>query len=287
ALDLTAAEPTAYDRAAAIEAYLRTFPYTLDLPAPPLGRDVADYFLFDLQRGYCDYYATAMVVLARAAGLPARIVTGYAQGNYDSRQGGYVVTEADAHSWVEVYFPGVGWAEFEPTAGRPAIEREATQPEDLIPISKAIPPSEIRQPADWTRVTGLSAGLLLLLVLLAVLAQVADTQYLLHKAPVDTAARLYARLRRSGARLAVPTLPGDTPYEYEAAFSRRTAVLPTGKIKGRLFRPIGEEVNRLVDLYARASYSPHPPDTAELRRAIRAWLRLRWRLAFARMVKRR
>jgi hypothetical protein len=62
---------------------LREIPYTLDIPAPPEGRDVVDYFLFDLRKGYCDYYATSMAVLARAAGLPARLVAGYANGSYD------------------------------------------------------------------------------------------------------------------------------------------------------------------------------------------------------------
>ncbi len=120
AQQLTAGQPTAYDKAAALQAYLRGFPYSLDVPAPPVGRDVADYFLFDLQRGYCDYYATAMAVLGRAAGLPTRLVMGYASGSYDAQSRSYQVTEADAHSWTEIYFPGYGWVEFEPTASRPA-----------------------------------------------------------------------------------------------------------------------------------------------------------------------
>jgi hypothetical protein len=102
AREITAAATTPYDRARAIESYLRAFPYTLDLPAPPPQRDVADYFLFDLQKGYCDYYATAMVVMARAADLPARLGTGYAEGRYDINTARYTITEADAHSWVEV-----------------------------------------------------------------------------------------------------------------------------------------------------------------------------------------
>jgi transglutaminase-like putative cysteine protease len=66
-----------YERAKAIENHLReNYPYDLDVPPPPEGRDVADYFLFDLKKGYCDYYASAMVVLARSSGLPARFVSG-------------------------------------------------------------------------------------------------------------------------------------------------------------------------------------------------------------------
>ncbi|HJR81261.1 MAG TPA: transglutaminase-like domain-containing protein, partial [Anaerolineales bacterium] len=67
--EITKDELTAYDKAKAIEAYLRSYPYDLEVPVPPEDQDVADYFLFDLKKGYCDYYATAMVVLARASGL--------------------------------------------------------------------------------------------------------------------------------------------------------------------------------------------------------------------------
>ena len=65
AFEITVNQTNPYDQAAAIETYLRQYPYTLDVPAPPAGRDQADFFLFDLQQGYCDYYATTMVVLAR------------------------------------------------------------------------------------------------------------------------------------------------------------------------------------------------------------------------------
>ena len=82
---------------------------------------MADYFLFDLKQGYCDYYATSMVVLARAAGLPARLVVGYANGSYDHERAQYIVTENYAHSWVEIYFADIGWVEFEPTSSQPVI----------------------------------------------------------------------------------------------------------------------------------------------------------------------
>ena len=84
AQEITRGQTTPYDKAHAIEAYLRGYPYDLDVPTPPVGHDVADYFLFDLREGYCDYYATAMVVLARVNGVPARFVSGYAPGYYDA-----------------------------------------------------------------------------------------------------------------------------------------------------------------------------------------------------------
>ncbi len=94
---------------------MREFPYTLDVPVPPADKDVVAYFLFDLQEGYCDYFATAMAVLARSAGLPARVVGGYATGAYHEEEHLFTVTAAEAHTWVEIYFFGIGWVEFEPT----------------------------------------------------------------------------------------------------------------------------------------------------------------------------
>ena len=128
ARDLTAAQPTPYDRAVAIQDYLRReMRYSLEVKSPPYDRDVVDYFLFDSKEGFCDYYATAMVVLARSAGIPARVAVGYATGTFDPRQGKYTVLQSDAHAWPELYFPGIGWVEFEPTASMPEIPRPAAR----------------------------------------------------------------------------------------------------------------------------------------------------------------
>lgn len=124
ARELTNGKPSMYAKAQAIEGYLRTFEYDLTVSAPPADVvDVADYFLFELQRGYCDYYATAFVVIARSVGLPARFATGFAPGNWNPEDGRWTITEAEAHSWPEVYFPDYGWIPFEPTAGRPELAR--------------------------------------------------------------------------------------------------------------------------------------------------------------------
>ena len=87
AVEVVGDAETRYDGAKAIEYYLRAYTYTLDLPEPPTNRDLVDYFLFERQEGYCDYYASAMVVMARAVGIPARLASGYAQGTYDPRRG--------------------------------------------------------------------------------------------------------------------------------------------------------------------------------------------------------
>ena len=123
-----------YDKATAIEAYLRRIPYDLSINAPPAGRDAVDWFLFDKQRGYCDYYASAMTVLCRAVGIPARLAQGYARGEYESSVRGYRVRESDAHSWPEVYFPYCGWIEFEPTMAQPLISRVSPDEEAADPL---------------------------------------------------------------------------------------------------------------------------------------------------------
>ncbi len=281
ARDLTATAPTPYDRARAIETYLRNFPYNLDLPSPPGDRDVVDYFLFDLQQGYCDYYATAMVVLARAAGIPARLAVGYFSGTYQEADGRYIVTEADAHSWVEIYFPHYGWIEFEPTAGRSPIVR----PEDVPPIV----PSELETPepiidtlAKQSRLwwLGLLGGLILP-GLAGIVWSLADSWRLRHLRPAVAVAILNQRLYRHGRWLGVPVRPGDTSYEFAASFAGRMASLARDRRWSRLLAPSASEVCWLTDLYVQLSYSPHSPNTTDQAQAIRVWWRLRRRLWLA------
>jgi hypothetical protein len=91
----------AYDKAEAIQAFLRTFPYDEQIPSPPDDRDGVEYFLFDLRRGYCDYFASAMVVMLRAEGVPARLVSGYAGGVLNPETGRFEVRQNVAHTWPE------------------------------------------------------------------------------------------------------------------------------------------------------------------------------------------
>ncbi|MFN3930015.1 MAG: transglutaminase-like domain-containing protein, partial [Thermoflexus sp.] len=131
---------TPYDKAAALEAWLRrNIRYNENIPAPPPGRDGVVYVLFDIRQGYCDYYASAMAVMARALGIPARVVSGYAQGEW-MPDGRYRVRQRDAHTWVEIYFPGYGWVEFEPTAAQPPILRPR-HPLSLTPTPPAPEPA--------------------------------------------------------------------------------------------------------------------------------------------------
>jgi len=115
ARQITASAKTPYDQAAALESYLRTrFAYSLDLRRDP-GADPLAHFLFVRRAGHCEYFASAMTVMLRSLGVPARYVNGFLPGEYNDVAGDYIVRASDAHSWVEVYFPGYDWVTFDPT----------------------------------------------------------------------------------------------------------------------------------------------------------------------------
>ncbi|MDR1000183.1 MAG: transglutaminase-like domain-containing protein [Clostridiales bacterium] len=114
AFDITKDADNNYDKARAIEAYLAVFPYTLTPDEVPEGEDFVDYFLFEGKEGYCTYYASAMAVLCRVIGLPAKFMEGYVMPA-EKTNGVYEITGMQSHAWVEVFFEGFGWARFEPT----------------------------------------------------------------------------------------------------------------------------------------------------------------------------
>lgn len=122
-------EKSVYDQATAIESYFsyNGFRYSRsEVGYPKEGQDYVDHFLFDTKVGYCDNFSTAMVVMLRTQGIPARWVKGFAQGDVVEQQDGVVhtaVTNNNAHSWVEAYMPGVGWMQFEPTIGFAGFEQ--------------------------------------------------------------------------------------------------------------------------------------------------------------------
>jgi protein-glutamine gamma-glutamyltransferase len=117
--------PDGYDKARAIESYLRdSYAYSLDLKAT--GEEPLSDFLFRVQAGHCEYFATAMAVMLRTQGIASRIVNGFLPGEYNDAAAAYTVRQSDAHSWVEVYFPKTSsWVTFDPTppAGRTARTR--------------------------------------------------------------------------------------------------------------------------------------------------------------------
>ncbi|MFO7625078.1 MAG: transglutaminase-like domain-containing protein [Anaerolineales bacterium] len=152
-----------YDIAVAITEYLRTYEYSEIIDAPPLNQEVVDWWLFDYGKGFCQYYATSQVILLRILGIPARYAVGYAEGELQGEGdeditgmpstalddfvdvgGTYVVRQRDSHAWPEVYFPEIGWVEFEPTASQLRIFRPSGVTQDEAELT----PAEVERDAQ-------------------------------------------------------------------------------------------------------------------------------------------
>lgn len=129
AAEIAAPYDNPYDQVEAVTQWLReNITYQDTVPVPPQSRDIVDWLLFDLKQGFCNYYATAEIVLLRSLGIPARLAVGYAQGELDPQTGQFIVRQRDAHAWPEVYFQGYGWIEFEPTLNQRPLRRLAGVP---------------------------------------------------------------------------------------------------------------------------------------------------------------
>ena len=117
---MTKDAPTAYDKVLALEAWLAAnTTYRLDVAPPPDGADAVDQFLFVDRQGFCEQIATALTVMLRTLGIPARLAVGFVPDHRDPVSGDWVVLDKGAHAWVEVLWPGVGWQGFDPTADVP------------------------------------------------------------------------------------------------------------------------------------------------------------------------
>jgi transglutaminase-like putative cysteine protease len=123
AVTITDGQQTQYDQVVAITNYLRkAITYQAVIPNPPANRDPIDWFLFDYKKGFCNYYASAEVLMLRSIGIPARMAVGYAEGTSDQNEVSFKVKEHDSHAWPEVFFTNAGWVEFEPTSSQPPTD---------------------------------------------------------------------------------------------------------------------------------------------------------------------
>jgi len=289
---ITLSYDTPYDKANAIESFLRSeIEYNEKIEAPPTDRDPVDYILFDLKQGYCDYYATAMAVMLRSVGIPARIVSGYAQGHYDPDKQAYVVLLQDAHTWVEVYFPRYGWVEFEPTAAQPVIVRPV-EPDDITLsdqgsggnqnlgseldrmdrmeelLDEGISPDTGSVSLSfWTRLAPTKPGSWvfggLVLILLAGM-----TVWMMRRRQtlrLSSTGSIYHNMVRLAGWAGASTHLSQTPYEHAEALGR---VVPEGE------RP----AQRIAGVYARERYGHKSPDDREQAKTNQDWRELRPRL---------
>jgi len=279
---------TPYDKAKAIESYLReNYKYNLDVTTP-VGLDPLDYFLFVSKQGYCEFFASAMGDMLRSLGIPTRLVNGFGPGTYDTTTNAWIVRGEDAHTWVESYFPGFGWITFEPTAdgvytpisrgssGTNTCSRDSNcdnpggtgaggatgppvKPGDVGPQADpgALPGGTgafkfgVPDAGTLTKIVGVLLALMLLVFAIA-------ARYLRPRKVATVWKRTLVLARLAGAERRL----GETPLE----LGRRLA---------RTFPEASGPVRSLADGFVVAAYAP--PDLAESARAsvMDAWAALR------------
>jgi transglutaminase-like putative cysteine protease len=154
--EVVAGAATPYEKAVRVERWLEENKgYSLDVDRP--SGSVADSFLFEMERGYCTYYATTMVTMLRTEGIPARFVTGYTTGQRVAEDQ-WVVRALDSHAWVEVYFPDVGWVQFDPTPGGPRSSFESDRLEEARDQGAEDVDAAGSEEGTWTPTPGPDTG---------------------------------------------------------------------------------------------------------------------------------
>jgi transglutaminase-like putative cysteine protease len=172
AAQVTAGLDNPYDKVEAVTNFLRNhLTYAETVPVPPSGQEPIDWILFDHRQAFCNYYASAEIIMLRSLGIPARLAVGYSEGErtslldldsipslgpgrenvpqeIDTAGNLYTVRHRDAHAWPEVFFPGLGWVEFEPTVSQLPIFRPAggitpESQEDPVPENSSLTPEEL------------------------------------------------------------------------------------------------------------------------------------------------
>ncbi|HET8569764.1 MAG TPA: transglutaminase domain-containing protein [Candidatus Limnocylindria bacterium] len=275
-----------YDKAETIETWLRqTYRYSTVVKTPPAGRDPIDYFLFDLKEDFCEYFASAMIMMLRELGVPARYVQGYTTGTFDPETGRYVVREQNAHAWVEVFFPQYGWVEFEPTPSETVFFREddialgngespsgsgedgdgraVNDPDrDLIRDDEGAFPEDtgiFGVPGDLARLDPRPAIVALILVLIGMVAAFIRFQWRFRGLPPLEAA--WGKTRLLGSYAGHLPAPSQTAYEYADSLARS-------------FPGTAEPARTLAHVRVLDRYSPAGTTDDQREEAVTAWHRI-------------
>ncbi len=266
---LTANTTNPYDAAVAIETYLRLIPYDEKIASQEPGADRVERFLFQTRRGYFDYHASAMTVMLRSIGIPARMATGYTvRERLENSQ--YILREKHIYSWPEVYFTGIGWVQFNPTPNLPTISRPldsaseggpvaaGPDPGDLIPdpgLEELFPDSGAGSAFDEGGNGFNSSPWLIAMGCLALLALASRIVWERTLAGLPEQARLWEKTRRFAIAAGLGPQEEQTPRE----FASRTdgAISAAGR------------VSRLARAYERVRYSSAPDIDAEERASLR------------------
>ena len=251
AAQLTAPFASPFDKTIAVRDYLRqNITYNDQIAAPPDAAEPVHYTLFESKEGYCNYYASAMAVMLRSQGIPARVISGYAQGDYDEESRSYRVRANNAHTWVEVYFPGFGWIQFEPTVSIPTVDfPETAEGGDAFaspgldipePLELEEDPRALIEDELQTTLDGDLAGqegtfwadfpiwqTVLATVILLGAAGVLFAAYSVNQRVEGDIDRSYQRLGFWATLLGIFYGPSETPYERA---EKMTAVVPKGRL---------------------------------------------------------
>jgi len=252
---ITKDSSTTYDKAKAIESYLRQFEYTLDIPTPNPNIDVVDYFLFDLQKGYCDYFASAMVILSRAANIPARIVVGYATGQYDYARQMFVVTEENAHAWPEIYIPPYGWVPFEPTTSLIPFSWDTYTDYPLTVPNENDPGDMVNEESSiWLNLLILAGSIIVLLVagFIWYRLSTSKTRKLQLNHQIE---KIYQRMKRHLTGVFISPKPSITPLELQQDIVDFLNKQQSSRLGQQLIRLINKNIQNITDLYIQGIYS--------------------------------
>ena len=284
---LTASTVTPFDKARAVQAYLRgpNFVYSQDIEAPPTTSDGVDHFLFETRTGYSDYFASAMVVLLRAAGVPARIAVGYAPGDYNREEGYTSVKDSDSHAWAQTYFPKYGWIDFEPTPEWSVHQRRSFSELGDELISDRV--SNLAERDDTPlfpgaldeleeRVSGGDATLgssswdpvrlaIIVLIGLGALASLWLVLVMVWNIGLGKASsveRAYTKMSRLGTLSGTRRYPHQTPVEYAAALGHAVPAVATG-------------ARHIAWAFSNNRYGGRAPDEEEQRTLEQIWKSIR------------
>lgn len=261
---ITAGAPTTYDKVLALERWLATHTeYSLDIPALPRGKDAVDQYLFVDRKGFCEQIGTSLVVMLRELGVPARLAVGYAPGERNPFTGLYEVKASDAHAWAEVYFPGIGWQGFDPTAEVPLAGDSQIDSAGTGALSYLS--SRLDIPGELLAGLSIVAGL----VGLAFALRSVRRRPRAIAISRSWASQRLARLEALGTRRGRPRAPSETTPTFVRAL-------------GSLAPEYGSDLVRVGSVIDAAMFAAEPPDAAEraaadarLERVERDWTSVR------------
>lgn len=293
AQQITANAPTMYDKVVALENYLRSnYQYDTNIQLPA-GEEGVSWFLFrSNHRGFCNYFATTMTVMARLLGIPARVAAGYTNGTYDPVQHQWVVRGVDAHSWTQIYFAGYGWVNFEPSSSfssfaRPLPGQYTTGPDSGPTGNTPAPPKNpqttkavtasgdpdltpnpVQSPTSVNQQLGVAFGGIILLLLAGLIFFGIWWRRLFRR--YGTSAQIFGRISLLANWAGVSTRRSQTPSEYIHALAEAAPKeAPTLERFGDIY---------VRELWADPASEEHPRRSGEIKELPSLWKRLQPRL---------